>query len=631
MANLDALENIPSSIERSPDNHVPSKQHGRAVLARANQTERKATESGSENESSDDEVADDEEEDDEEEDESDDDDESDDGDDESDQPSAFAPPRGQKKRMFRQAGQIAEYRRMFRSEDPVLYEDPNDLFGGAVEDDEDDDLYRAVDDISDDDEQGDEMFQLNAADADGDASLFLAGSGSPFLLADPEHEVDFILDQVDGLSAYGFGDDLDTGDGSGESSTPSEDGGDVTVMAERHVHFGPDVERMSAYWRHTSPSLTRALLPSAMSFGHENDHYALDRTRPISNDDVSVAAEEAYDSDATEVISPPPTPLQHIPSVTNVAKLDVEYVTHATGSSNASANKQGGKRSSRRRKGPRRGLFDVDRDKSWAILDPTRKKVLQIPAANTNRHAWLDEMSQSTSTPSSSASPRNASLKIQGKDIPESMASAASMGLILNTAIPDVMMAGLSGRSSFADTDHGQTVGPPEAFYSNGLQLVGGDYAVTPDPESDGYDEEATPMIKKPGFPLQEFLEDFEDDDDSDEIESGLPLYAPADDNLTGDPDALFGHLNNVNVTAFRRSADPISASRPGTSYAYELQTSPMVASSFAIPALPARTPTTSHKRKISSTPYQDEKIYGDVTPVERKVIHVSKRRKMVT
>ncbi len=286
MANLDQIENIPNVIERASEGTMPHKSHGKAVLARTNRTHRKTTESGTENESSDDEVADDED------DEAS--DEDDDGDDESDQPAAFAPPRGHKRRTFRQAGRLAEYRHMFHSEDPVLYEDPHDLFGGSVEDDDDDDeFYRAVDDISDEDEQNEELFQLTGAEAA--ASLLPEQSGSPLYFPDPEHEPDFILDQVDGLSAYGFGDDLDTGDGSGEFSAPSEDG-DITAVAERHVHFGSDVEHMNAYGKCTSPSLTRALLPSAMSSEYENHIYALDTPHPTSKHNMFSAVEDAYDS-----------------------------------------------------------------------------------------------------------------------------------------------------------------------------------------------------------------------------------------------------------------------------------------------------------------------------------------------
>lgn len=288
MANLDQIENIPSAIERSSESAMPQKAHGRAVLARANKTQRKTTESGTENGSPDDEAADDEDDDAS--------DEDDDGDDESDQPAAFAPPRGHKNRIFRQAGRLAEYRQMFHSEDPVLYEDPHDLFGVSIEDDDDDEIYRAVDDISDEDEHNDGIFYPNGRDDYGDAASLLPDqNGSPFSLPDSEHKADFFLDQVDGLSAYGFGDDIDTGDGSGEFSAPSEDG-DLTAVAERHVHFGSDVDHMNAYGKSTSPSLTRALLPSAMLFDHDNHIPALDSAHQTLKHNVSAGPEDGYDS-----------------------------------------------------------------------------------------------------------------------------------------------------------------------------------------------------------------------------------------------------------------------------------------------------------------------------------------------
>jgi hypothetical protein len=288
MANLDEAEDIPSAVGRSYPTSQPHKSHGRAVLARANKTQRKTTESGTENESSDDEVADDEDGD-----EALDLDEDDDGDDESDQPAAFAPPRGHRKLILRKAGRLAEYRRMFHSEDPVLYEDPQDLFGGSIEDD--DELYQAVDDISDEDEQSDEMFQLNGDDDTVAASFLHEQAESPFCLPDHELEADFILGQVDGLSPYGFGDDLDTGDGSGEFSAQSDDG-DIPAIAERHVHFGSDIEHMNAYAKSTSPSFTRALLPSAMPFEHDSPIYGLRATHQTFKTKASVEAEEAYDS-----------------------------------------------------------------------------------------------------------------------------------------------------------------------------------------------------------------------------------------------------------------------------------------------------------------------------------------------
>lgn len=297
MLNLDQSDSVPSANDndRHSTAYVPRETQGRALLAKANKIQRKTIGSGTENESSDDEVADDEDDDASDE-------EEDDGDDESDQPAIFAPPRGHKNHSFRQAGRLAEYRRIFHSEDPVLYEDPHELFGGSVEDDDDDDAYRAVDDISDEDEQNSETFHSNGAAGTAIANLFPDQPGLPVSLSDPENEADFILDHVDGLSAFGFGDDLDTGDGSGEFSAPSEDG-DFTVAPERHVHFGSDIEHMNAYGRSTSPSLTRALLPSAMPYEGQRHIYALDTIQQVSKHDASVATEDAYDSMLLECCS----------------------------------------------------------------------------------------------------------------------------------------------------------------------------------------------------------------------------------------------------------------------------------------------------------------------------------------
>jgi hypothetical protein len=285
MANLDGTDNAPKSNERPTKESLPRKTHGRAMLARANKTQRKTFDSGTENESSDDESADEEDEEALEE-------EDEDGDDESDQPAVFAPPRGHKRHSIREAGRLAEYRRMFRSQDPVLYEDPNELFGGGSIEDDDDDLYRAVDDISDEDEQNDETFHFSGADV---PNYFLDHSESLLPFQDAEHEADFILAQVDGLSAYGFGEDVETGDGSGEFSAQSE-AGDITAATERHVHFGSDVEHMTAYAKPTSPSLTRALLPSALPFEDEVHHFGLGINKHTPRRNVSVFAEDTYDS-----------------------------------------------------------------------------------------------------------------------------------------------------------------------------------------------------------------------------------------------------------------------------------------------------------------------------------------------
>jgi hypothetical protein len=238
-------------------------------------------------------------------------------------------------------------------------------------------------------------------------------------------------------------------------------------------------------------------------------------------------------------------------------------------------------------------------------------------------------MSQPASTASNSQSPLDLSLKTSAEALTDSAASSAHIQRpAINPTFGDILSNDLGEKRSGARDDHGHTVNQPDSFCSNGLQFVGGDYAISPEPESDAY-EEATPISKKSTFPLAEFLEDL-GDEDSELDDSALPLFARADENLTGDSIGLYSQLKSVGVAAFRENAHSMFAYRPGTCYS---QTSPIAASAaFALPAVPIPDSSiTSHKRKISTTPYQDEKIYGDVTPVERKVVHVAKRRKTIT
>ena len=337
--------------------------------------------------------------------------------------------------------------------------------------------------------------------------------------------------------------------------------------------------------------------------------------------------------DATEVSGGAASPSQENVGEIHVSSSMAEYVSPVTTRRISSARKCK-TRPSRRRRGPPRGLFDVDQDRSWAILDTTGKKILQVPAASTNRHAWLDEMSQSTCATSVTASPVPSSLAMHQRSVSAPVTGSNNHGLTINTALPDVMAADPNSEAPFSHGEHSQEMGPPDALLSSGLRSVGGDYAVSPEPESDVFDE-ITPVSKKSRFSLADFLEDFDDDEydeyddeeDDDDV-SGLPLFMPADDNLIADGDGLTGPFDSLDAAAFRRNAGIWSTSRPGTAQSLSLQTTPITHPSLDPAQTHVSQPRTSHKRKASSTPYHDETIYGDVTPVERKVLSIPKRRR---
>jgi hypothetical protein len=156
-------------------------------------------------------------------------DDDDDNEDNEEEPDFFAPSHA---RHVHQTG---------RKISPLQYE--NELFAGS--DDDDDDAYEAVNDISDSDDgmREDSEEQIEAFDEQ-----------------DILHE---FLDDIDGLSAVGYGGDLDPLEAL--TAFSDESGSSTDAAVQRRVHFQIDVEqRKNMLTASLSPLLTRALLPSAL-------------------------------------------------------------------------------------------------------------------------------------------------------------------------------------------------------------------------------------------------------------------------------------------------------------------------------------------------------------------------------
>jgi hypothetical protein len=118
----------------------------------------------------------------------------------------------------------------------------------ADSDDDDNDFYQAVDDISDSDDDLDEQ-RLQEQE-------LLA-----MLPAEELSDTDF-LNQIDGLSAYGFGDESDGSVYHVPSSRSSDSANEA--IPERHVHFAATTDPTLFMRTSESPTITRALLPSAL-------------------------------------------------------------------------------------------------------------------------------------------------------------------------------------------------------------------------------------------------------------------------------------------------------------------------------------------------------------------------------
>ncbi len=261
----------------------------------------------------------------------------------------------------------------------------------------------------------------------------------------------------------------------------------------------------------------------------------------------------------------------------------------------------------------------MDKDKPWAILDPTGKKIVLLPAPDTDRHDWLETRTPGAST---NASPSTSFAQL----LDESDGSVTSSQENIETAkgaTVDVMLASLNSIRS-KDVDRGQAVGPAEAFFPNlsaGYQIVG-DYLIEDtenlDNISDASNEGDLP------FTIDNLIE-FDDEDDANESPTS-PIFMPPMHELSGggNLDEEFPHLNNRNVTAFRDSTDPTRAALNRRLPTPELGESSGI-SQMGMPEL--HTPVPSRKRKV---PYSD-KTYDGVTPVQRKIISTTKRRKVMT
>lgn len=174
---------------------------------------------------------------------------------------------------------------------------------------------------------------------------------------------------------------------------------------------------------------------------------------------------------------------------------------------------------------------------------------------------------------------------------------------MVNGPNADIMLASLN--SAMNDPSNlGQAIGPLEAFYPSNSVLIG-DYVVDPDDLEENFrpDEDLGEEV----INLEDVIQ-FDDDTDGESAPTS-PIYMPPSCDLStmGNVGNELAHLNNNNVTAFRRNADPAFAAFSNTPSFHDME---LFSSPFSTPA-PRR------KRKHLSSPYTSSHYKG-VTPVQR-------------
>jgi len=241
-------------------------------------------------------------------------------------------------------------------------------------------------------------------------------------------------------------------------------------------------------------------------------------------------------------------------------------------------------------KGPIRGTFEDDGEKATAILDASGKKLLFSDAH------LIGGVFARKYGPSLPASPSNS---FASAVLNESDSSQASGSPRPQTAQPlpavDLMLSGLTS-GEHASTD-GQATGLPEAFmpadtsFLNNYittDLFGGEDDINPDGQ----------------LRLEDMIV-FDMDADGHESNPDSPMAASFLPDTMSAPSTPLAHLNHMNVSAFKRKAEP--------HYFDDTRPTPMK-NKFATP----------HKKRRPTrydSPYNNAHYQG-VTPVQRITCH---------
>ncbi|KAK6379378.1 hypothetical protein LTS17_006296 [Exophiala oligosperma] len=457
-------------------------------------------------------------------------------------------------------GDYADYYE--EDDDPMLSPEENrKRFEHQVFDsDDENDIYQAVDDISD-------------SDAEMDEGRLEEQELLAMLSEEGNSDADFLLNQIDGLSAYGFGDDSDASIQRYPSS--QSESGDTGV--ERHVHFAVDndpslfLTRMSE-----SPTITRALLPSALP---ESGVPSIPERRFIGLADDD-------DSDLTDDCLPtqPRQPTQH----------DIEPQKGSSPSTSPSAKKASKK--TPRRRGPPRGIFIDDGNKTSGILDPSGKIILM-----TNPHLLGEEFARRYGASQTSSPDIGFAELIEDSDAGDADTSNAG---VLGAPGADIMLASLN--SAINDPANlGQAIGPLEAFYPN-PNFVLGDFAIDPD----DLEENFRPIVET-GEDVMDLRDVIKFDDETDDSDAPTsPIFMPPKLELSAS-----GEVRNQaspfsnNIMAFRRDAEARFA---------VLDNTPKLRGHVELFNSPFATPTPNkRRRKNHASPYTSSHYKG-VTPVQR-------------
>ncbi|KAJ5888607.1 hypothetical protein N7495_008648 [Penicillium taxi] len=446
-------------------------------------------------------------------------------------------------------------------------EDSDGQFGSDASDSEEgsDDVYAAVDYITDEDEEQDlekmeervimeserssrilptsETVDWQSAEVFGDSMFLPAASFFDdehlYSAMDPFGETDLVSEAVETPAArrVHFEERSDSSSDS-ESHTDDEIPGDFLQQDS----LDPQLRRMieSDNDHHRSHRRQSEELYGDADYGHSNIYHV----ESDGSSEGSLSGYESDDGDTTDEDLPPPATITHPRSL--LRRDSTDSLAPTDDKTDVPP----------RRRGPIMGTFKADPNKPVALVDVTGKHLVIIPAYASSRHDWLD--SAANSMPGTAAnSPRQTTLQLVDESDTDALASPnhADFSPMLASSA-NLMMTALGNDL----TPGGQVMGPPEAFYPSR------DFAIDSSYEDDDEDDPEASLN------VDDFIDFGNGSSDEDEVNSNDEALSPRTGGKTrknsgtptpsrnseAQPDSnaerFLNHLDKGIVTAFRRN-----------------------------------------------------------------------------
>lgn len=273
-------------------------------------------------------------------------------------------------------------------------------------------------------------------------------------------------------------------------------------------------------------------------YGHANIYHA-----ESDADSYGSSGYETDDGETTDEDLPPPATITHPRSI----------LRRDSSASLAPADDED-KRPPLRRRGPIMGTFIADPNKPVALVDSSGKHLVIIPAFASSRHDWLESATNSVCGTASN-SPRAPTMPLMDESDTDALATPTQTELSpMLSSGANLMMAALGNDTA----PGGQVMGPPEAFYPSRDLTFDSSFD-----EDDDDDPEAS-------LNVEDFIDfgDGSSDEEMDDVLASPMVTSSAQGAGAGTPtptrnadlhqassaERFLNHLDRGIVTAFRRN-----------------------------------------------------------------------------